>query len=60
MMAAAAFQLSRAGWRPGNRIRAAVIIGGGFALTFWARVPPIQVLGLGALAGLVWRPSAQA
>ena len=57
MMSAAAFQLARSGWKPGNRFRAAVIVAAGFALAFWAKVPPIQVLGLGALAGLIWRPS---
>jgi chromate transporter len=60
MMAAAAFQLSRAGWKPGNRFRATVMVAAGFVLAFWAKVPPIQVLGLGALAGLIWRPSAKA
>ena len=56
MMSAAAFQLIRAGWRPGNRLRAAVILAAAFGLSFFASVPPIQVLGLGALAGLIWRP----
>src|SRR5262249_42757110 len=54
MMAAAGFQLSRPGWKQGNRLRAAVIVGGAFLLSFRFQMPPIQVLGLGALIGLVW------
>lgn len=57
MMAAAAFRLSRPGWKPGNRVRAVVIIIAAFALSYGLSVPPIQVLGLGALAGLAWRTS---
>ena len=60
MMSAAAFQLARAGWKPRARLRAAVIVAAGFILAFWIRIPPIQVLGLGALAGLIWRPPASA
>jgi hypothetical protein len=56
MMTAAAFQLSRSGWRPGNRLRLAAMVALGFGLSYGLRVPPIEVLGLGALAGLVWRP----
>jgi chromate transport protein ChrA len=55
MMAAAAFQLLRPRWKPGGRFRAVVIFAGGFVLSFGFKMPPIQVLGLGALAGLVWR-----
>ena len=58
MMAAAAFQLSRPGWKPGNRLRAAVIISAAFALSYGFSVPPIQILGLGALTGLFWRTSS--
>ena len=60
MMSAAAFQLSRSGWKPANRLRAAVIVAAGFVLSFALRVPPMEVLGLGALAGLIWRPSRAA
>ena len=56
MMSAASFQLVRAGWKPGNRLRAAAILAGAFWLSFVHSVPPIQVLGLGAVAGLIWRP----
>ncbi len=56
MMTAAAFQLSRSGWRPGNRWRLAALVTLGFTLSFSLRVPPIEVLGIGALVGLVWRP----
>ncbi len=45
MMGAASFQL----------LRAAVIFATGFLLSFGLKMPPIQVLGIGALAGLVWR-----
>jgi chromate transporter len=58
MMSAAAFQLLRAGWKHGNRLRAAVILAGAFWLSFKLSVPPITVLGLGALAGLIWRPTS--
>ena len=58
MMAAAAFQLSRPGWKYGNRLRAAVIITAAFGLSYGFSVPPIQVLGLGALTGLIWRTSS--
>ncbi len=59
MMTAAGFQLVRPRWKPGNRFRAAVICAGGFALSFALRLPPIEVLGLGALAGLIWRPAPE-
>ena len=55
MMTAAGFQLVRAGWKPGNRLRAVTILAAGFWLSYGLSVPPIQVLGLGALAGLIWR-----
>lgn len=58
MMSAAAFQLIRSGWKPGNRVRAMVILAAAFWLSFVLSVPPIQVLGLGALAGLIWRPTS--
>ena len=57
MMFAASFQLFRPRWKPGNRLRAAVLVAGGFGLSFGLRMPPIEVLGLGALVGLIWRPS---
>jgi chromate transporter len=59
MMIAAGFQLVRPRWKPGNRLRAAVICAGGFALSFLLRMPPVEVLGLGALVGLIWRPAAE-
>lgn len=59
MMVAAAFGLARAGWKPGNRLRAGVVLVAGFWLSYGLSVPPIQVLGLGALAGLIWRPSLE-
>lgn len=58
MMAAAAFRLSRPGWKPGNRLRALVVIVAAFGLSYGFSVPPIQVLGLGALTGLLWRTSS--
>jgi chromate transporter len=59
MMAAASFQLLRPGWKPGSRVRAATIFAGGFVLSFCFSMPPIQVLGIGALLGLVWRAPAE-
>jgi chromate transporter len=55
MMLAASFQLARPRWISGSRLRTAVIIAGGFALSFGLSMPPIQVLGIGALVGLIWR-----
>src|SRR2546426_482709 len=43
MMAAATFQLARPRWKHGSRLRAAVLLAGGFALSFILRMPPIQV-----------------
>jgi len=59
MMAAAAFQLLRPRWKPGNRFRAAAIFAAGFTLSFGLQMPPIQVLAIGALTGLVWRAPAK-
>ena len=59
MMAAAAFQLVRPRWKPGSRFRAAAIVAGGFLLSFGLNMPPIQVLAIGALAGLIWRAPAE-
>ena len=58
MMAAAAFQLVRPRWKPGSRFRAAAIVAAGFLLSFGLNMPPIQVLAIGALAGLIWRAPA--
>ena len=55
MMAAAAFQLLRPRWKPGSRFRAAAIFAAGFLLSFGLHMPPIEVLAIGALAGLIWR-----
>src|SRR5437899_10225000 len=55
MMAAAAFQLVRPRWKPGSRFRAAAIFAGGLLLSVVLKMPPIQVLGIGALVGLIWR-----
>jgi chromate transporter len=55
MMGAAAFQLIRAGWKPGNRLRAAILLALGFVLSFALSVPPLEVLAAGALIGFVWR-----
>jgi chromate transporter len=59
MMAAASFRLVQPRWKPGSRFRAAVILICGFLLSFGLKMPPIQVLGIGALAGLIWRPAAE-
>jgi chromate transporter len=59
MMVAASFQLLRPRWKPGSRFRAAVIFATGFVLSFGLKMPPIQVLGIGALAGLIWRAPAE-
>src|SRR5438876_9064318 len=58
MMGAAAFQLVRPRWKPGSRIRAAAIFAAGFLLSFGLNLPPIEVLAIGALAGLIWRAPA--
>jgi chromate transporter len=58
MMAAASFQLIRPRWKPGSRFRAAAIFAGGLLLSVVLKMPPIQVLGIGALVGLIWRAPA--
>src|SRR5438128_522097 len=58
MMAAASFQLIRPRWKPGGRFRAAAIFAGGFLLSVVLKMPPIQVQGIGALVGLIWRAPA--
>ena len=58
MMGAAAFQLVRPRWKPGGRFRSAVIFTAGFLLSFGLNMPPIEVLAIGALAGLIWRAPA--
>jgi len=55
MMWAAGYQLFRPRWKYGGRLRAVVVMGGGFALSYQVGLSPIQVLGLGALIGLFWR-----
>ena len=55
MMAVASFQLIRAGWKPGNRLRAVALLALGFVLSFVFSVPPLEVLAIGACVGLVWR-----
>ena len=55
MMAAAAFQLLRPRWKPGSRFRTVAIFAAGFLLSCGLNMPPIQVLAIGALAGLIWR-----
>jgi chromate transporter len=60
MMGSAAFQLFRPRWKPGGRLRAVTVMAGGFALSYGLGLPPIQVLGLGALAGLAWRAPERA
>src|SRR5262245_23168051 len=55
MMGAAAFQLVRPRWKPGNRIRATAIFAAGFLLSIGLNMPPIEVLAVGALVGLMWR-----
>jgi chromate transporter len=55
MMAAASFQLIRAGWKPGNQFRTVSLLVLGFLLSFLFSVPPLEVLAIGALIGLVWR-----
>jgi chromate transporter len=59
MMSATSFQLVRPRWKTGNRLRAVVILAGGFALSFGLRMPPVQVLGIGALVGLIWRAPSE-
>jgi chromate transporter len=60
MMWAAGYQLVRPRWKSGGRLRAAVVASAAFALFYAANMPPIQVLGLGALTGLVWQPKEKA
>ena len=55
MMVAAAFRLTQSGWKAGARVRAVILLAAGFWLSFGLSVPPIEVLGLGALVGLIWR-----
>jgi chromate transporter len=55
MMWAAGFQLFRPRWKAGSRARAVILTAGGFALSYGFGMAPIQILGLGALAGLLWQ-----
>jgi chromate transporter len=55
MMMAASYHLIRAGWKPGNHFRVASLVALGFVLSFVLSVPPLQILAIGALLGLVWR-----
>src|SRR4030081_3765672 len=55
MMAGAAVQLLRPRRQPGSRFRTVAIFAAGFLLSFGLNMAPIQVLALGALAGLFWR-----
>lgn len=60
MMWAAAYQLFRPRWKPGSRARALLLTIGGFALSYQFDMPPIQILGLGALIGLLWQAPERA
>ncbi|MBI3470707.1 MAG: hypothetical protein HY013_05060, partial [Candidatus Solibacter usitatus] len=56
MMAGGALQLVRPQWKAGRRVRALVIAGSALALAAGFSLTPIQVLALGAMAGVIWRP----
>jgi chromate transporter len=55
MMATAAWQLLRPEVRVGRRLRAAVIFLASLAASLGVSVSPIVVLGLAAVAGMLWR-----
>ncbi|MGA2134866.1 MAG: chromate transporter [Bryobacteraceae bacterium] len=55
MMAASAWQLIRPHMRRGRAVRAVVLVAGSAWLAYGLHVPPIEVLGLAALAGIFWR-----
>jgi chromate transporter len=53
LMIASAYLLSAPRWKAGKKLRV-ILLGGGALLLALAGLTPIQVLGLGALAGVVW------
>jgi chromate transport protein ChrA len=55
MMATSAWQLLAPQIRAGGRLRAAVIFLAALTASVRFSMSPIQVLGLAALAGLIWR-----
>lgn len=57
MMAGASLQLLRPQWRSGGRMRTLSFALTGFALSAGLNLTPVQVLALGAAAGLLWRES---
>ncbi len=60
MMWAAAYQLFRPRWKHGDRARALLLAVGGFLLSYRFDMAPIQILGLGALVGLLWKAPERA
>jgi chromate transporter len=59
MMATSAWQLLVPQIRAGRRLRAAVIFLASLTAALGFSMPPIQVLGLAALAGFIWRVPAE-
>jgi chromate transporter len=55
MMIAAAWLLARPRFRPGRRLRAAVLVGTPAILLLFFHFPPVAALGLAALVGLLWK-----
>ena len=55
MMATSAWHLLRPHLTRRRALHAFVIAGGSLALSLWLSFSPIQILGLGALAGFFWR-----
>jgi chromate transporter len=55
MMIAAAWLLARPRFRPGRRVRAAVLMGTPAVLLLFLHVPPVAALGIAALVGLLWK-----
>lgn len=55
MMVAAAWSLARPHLRSGKWPRALALAGASTLLSLWFFMPPIQVLGLAAVAGYFWR-----
>ena len=55
MMATGAFLLIRPQFKPGKWFRAAAVSVAALTLTLWFGLSPVQVLGLAAITGLIWR-----
>jgi len=54
MMAASALRLVRRQWREAGRVAPVLLVAGAFLLSWRGWMSPVTIVGLAALAGLVW------